>query len=91
MNKVIYKWGPISNLPVLNGIKGRVVHVGYQEGPTVSESGIYVWTECFLGEDSTERFVDLYPTGAAYTSEDEYLGTVIMPSTGLVWHVVEHK
>ena len=81
MSKIIYKWGPVVNDPI--GIKGDVIHVGYQNTP--SGPDVFVWTELVIGNDTPEWYVSLYPTGCAY--EGEYHGTVVLPS-GLVWHVI---
>jgi hypothetical protein len=78
--KIVYKWGPVNFKMV--PIKGRVVHVGLQNGD------VFVWTEQEVNLDIVYhmRWVRLYPTGVEYAGQ--YCGTVIMPS-GLVWHVVE--
>jgi hypothetical protein len=81
-NRVVYKWGPIE----FGGttIKGRVVHIGFQNGD------VFVWTEQELDVNIKyfERTVKLQPTGVEYTGK--HLGTAVMPS-GLVWHVVENN
>jgi hypothetical protein len=78
--KIIYKWGPVGFGPI--PIRGRVIHVGLQEGD------IFIWTEnqIVTGCRHPERMVRLHPTGQKYTGH--YHGTVIMPS-GMVWHVIE--
>ena len=78
--KIIYKWGPLKFTPT--PIRGRVVHVGLQDGD------VFVWTENHIatGLRHVERMVRLHPTGEKYTGH--YHGTVIMPS-GFVWHVIE--
>lgn len=78
--KIIYKWGPLKFAPI--PIRGRVVHVGLQDGD------VFVWTENHIatGLRHVERMVRLRPTGERYTGH--YHGTVIMLS-GLVWHVIE--
>ena len=79
-NKIVYKWGPIRFDPT--PIKGRVVHVGLQEGD------VFVWAEQDVNIDVryVGRSVRLHPTGHEYTGHHH--GTVVMPS-GLVWHVIE--
>ena len=79
-NKIIYKWGPINFKMV--SIKGRVVHVGLQNGD------VFVWTEQEVNIDIVyyTKWVRLCPTGDEYVGQ--YRGTVVMPS-GLVWHVIE--
>ena len=60
--KIIYKWGPINFKPV--PIKGRVVHVGLQNGD------LFVWTEQEVNSDKVyhTKLVRFCPTG------DEYVG-----------------
>jgi hypothetical protein len=79
--KIIYKFGPLnfSETPV----KGRIVHVGLQNGD------VFVWTEQEVETPQNFyplRHLRLHSTGQPYTGE--YHGTVVMPS-GFVWHVIE--
>ena len=78
--KIIYKWGPLNFTPI--PIRGRVVHVGLQEG------NVFVWAEeqVDISIGPMYRIARLHPTGQQYTGT--YLGSVIAIS-GLVWHVIE--
>jgi hypothetical protein len=82
VEKIIYKWGPLSLHSTT--VKGHIVHVGIQN------QQVFVWAEQELDKNVRylERQIRLCPTGEKYTGD--YHGTVVT-AAGLVWHVIEEE
>lgn len=74
MNK-IYKYGPLGFIP--SPIMGEPKHVA------IKDNGVYVW--CVVNDQSTEKHIQLYPTGVEFNGE--YVGSVI-EGDEFVWHAV---
>lgn len=88
MNKVIYKYGPLTGLNTIE-VHGRIVHAEFREvGVFTAEQGIYVWAEVDKSEGVTNLLFELGIVGTGEEFTGKYHKTVVMPS-GLVWHVVE--
>lgn len=85
MNKVVYKWGPLSERNNTTA-RGRIVHAEYRDQDIFTgQSGVYIWTEV-TETDTVYANYRLFATGYVY--EGEHQGTCIEPN-GLVWHVIK--
>lgn len=62
--------------------KTRPIHVGI-DGQNI----MCLWAICDTEEPARDYRVTLWPTGSWYKSAPEFVGTIIQPGTGFVWHV----